>query len=150
MRNSLWQHSCISRTNNDLSHVRLLKVTTMEKSEESHEIEHAELIDMRTHLTVAMLAAAQLHRKTQHLPEAAHLQCYLDHSLKSLIDDVGKVDALIANVEIRQPASAEQRPHSPPLPLRWGFALLKHGTRALWGLAHHRQQTRLTALYLCR
>ncbi len=122
----------------------------MENSEERQIIEHSELIDMRTHLTVAMLAAAQLHRKIQHLPEAAHLQCYLDQSLKSLVNDIGKVDALIANVELHQPAPAEQRSHPLPLPLRWSFALLKHSARGLWGLFHHRQQTRLTALYLYR
>ena len=52
---------------------------------ESPVIEHTELIDMRTHLTVAMLAASQLNRRTKDLPEAAHLQEYLDQSLKSLV-----------------------------------------------------------------
>ncbi len=120
----------------------------MDNSEDGQVIEHSELIEMRTHLTVAMLAAAQLSRKTQHLPEAAHLQNYLDQSLKSLVTDVGKVDVLVTRVAVQQPARNETRPHPLPLSLRWGVALLKHGTRGLWGLLHHRQHARLTVLYL--
>lgn len=122
----------------------------MYDTEDSQVIEHSELIDMRTHLTVAMLAAAQLNRKTKHLPEAVHLQCYLEQSLKSLVDDVGKVDALVSQVEVHQPTRKEVHSHSLPLIVRWAIALLKHGTRGVWGLLHHRQQARLTALYLCR
>jgi len=122
----------------------------MDNSEDSQIIEHSELIDMRTHLTVAMLAAAQLSRKTQNLPEAAHLQCYLDQSLKSLVADVGKVDTLVTRVAVQGPARNESRSHSLPLSLRWGVALLKHGTRGVWGLLHHRQHARLTVLSLCR
>lgn len=122
----------------------------MNNSEERQAIEHSELIDMRTHLTVAMLAAAQLSRKTKQLPEAAHLQHYLDQSLKSLVEDVGKVDTLIAHAEVRQLARDEERPHTLPLPLRWGIALVRHSTRGVWGWLYHRQQTRLTALSLYR
>ncbi len=122
----------------------------MYDTEDSQVIEHSELIDMRTHLTVAMLAAAQLKRKTKDVPEAVHLQCYLEQSLKSLVDDVEKVDALVSQIEAHQPARKETRPNSLSLPIRWGIALLKHGTRGIWGLLHHRQQARLTALYLYR
>ncbi len=120
----------------------------MDNSEDDQIIEHSELIDMRTHLTVAMLAAAQLSRRTQHLPEAAHLQNYLDQSLKSLVADVGKVDVLVTRVAAQQPVRNEARSHPLPLSLRWGVALLKHGTRGVWGLLHHRQHARLAMLYL--
>jgi hypothetical protein len=114
------------------------------------EIEHAELIDMRTHLTVAVLAASQLHRKTKDLPEATHLQCYLDQSLKRLVDDVGKVDALIAHVEAQERRRVKaENPHGPKV-LRGLFALLKRGVH-VWGVCAQRwRYSRLTALYLYR
>lgn len=112
------------------------------------EIEHAELIDMRTHLTVAVLAASQLHRKTKNMPEAAHLQCYLDQSLKNLVDDVGKVDALIAQVEARERGRVKAKnPHGLRV-LRGLFALLKRGVHAWSACAQRWRYARLTALYL--
>ena len=65
-------------------------------------VEPTELIDMRTHLTVAMLASSQLDRKTRHVPDAPHLQGYLDQSLQSLVKDVERVDALVARVTEQQ------------------------------------------------
>ncbi len=96
--------------------------------------EHTELIDMRTHLTVAMLAASQLNRKTQHVEEATHLQCYLDQSLKSLVEDVGKVDALLAQVAEPAPMSVAQPSRRRwPLPLQLAFAFGKWcGNLYLW------------------
>ncbi len=114
------------------------------------EIEHAELIDMRTHLTVAVLAASQLHRKTKNMPEAAHLQCYLDQSLKNLVDDVGKVDALIMEVETRERAKAKaENPHGLKV-WRGPLALLKRGIH-VWGACAQRwRYSRVTAFYLYR
>lgn len=118
----------------------------MDETEESQSIEHTELIDMRTHLTVAMLAASQLTRKTQHLPEAVHLQGYLDQSLKSLVEDVGKVDALVAYVEDYTPAAVEaprhrRRPHL----FRWVGTVLKHGAHAFCSRTHRKHYTRIVA-----
>jgi hypothetical protein len=123
----------------------------MDDRECSQVVEHAELIDMRTHLTVAMLAAAQLNRKTQHLPEATHLQDYLDQSLKSLVTDVGKVDALVAQVAETAPAVAEQ-PHRRRLlrPLLWVRNGIKHGVNTVWAKMHQRRYTRLVAPSLYR
>lgn len=120
-------------------------------TEENTDVEHAELIDMRTHLTVAMLAASQLTRKTEHLPEAAHLQGYLDQSLKSLVEDVGKVDALVAQVEEVAPVTARARRLRR---LLWLFGWIgngqKHGTHAFYARLHHRHYTRLVAPSLYR
>jgi hypothetical protein len=63
--------------------------------------EHDELIDMRTHLTVAVLAAAQLRRTMKDLPEAARFDAYLDQALDSLVEDVRKIDTLVAQTEAR-------------------------------------------------
>jgi hypothetical protein len=113
---------------------------------DSQAIEHAELIDMRTHLTVAMLAAAQLNRKTQHLPEATYLQDYLDQSLKSLVTDVGRVDALVAQVEEYAPAIVEQpRRRRFPRLLRWMGHGIKHGAHTLYAKMHQRHYTRMVA-----
>ena len=123
----------------------------MNETVNSQAIEHAELIDMRTHLTVAMLAAAQLNRKTQHLPEAAHLQDYLDQSLKSLVTDVSKVDALVAYVEEYAPAVEEQR-HRRRLPrlLLWVRHGIRHGAHAFCAKMHQRHYTRIVAPSLYR
>ncbi|MHB8648242.1 MAG: hypothetical protein ACYDAR_20880 [Thermomicrobiales bacterium] len=123
----------------------------MYDTDESRVLEHPELIDMRTHLTVAMLAASQLTRKTQHLPEAAHLQEYLDQSLKSLVADVGRVDALVTQAEectaTAQTATVQRRI---PRSLRWGVALLQRATRGVCGRLHRTHAARLTMTYLYR
>src|SRR5947209_14376853 len=97
----------------------------MHHANESPAIEHTELIDMRTHLTVAMLAASQLNRRTKDLPEAAHLQGYLDESLKSLVEDVGRVDALMAHADacapVPQPAPRTGRL---PVPVRFTWRIV--------------------------
>ncbi|GEM_PF-6473151 len=123
----------------------------MYNTEDTQGIESPELIAMRTHLTVAMLAAAQLHRKTRHLPEAAHLQDYLDQSLKALVEDVGKVDALVTLTEACTAiAPAETVHRRMPRPLRWSITLLQRATHGFRGWIHRKQHARLTTLYLYR
>ncbi len=68
-------------------------------------IEHDELIDMRTHLTVAVLAAAQLRRTVKDVPEATRFDAYLDMALDNLAEDIRKVDALVAQTEAQAPIS---------------------------------------------
>ena len=70
-------------------------------TQEKPVIEHDELIDMRTHLTVAVLAAAQLRRTVKDVPEATRFDAYLDQALDNLVEDVRKVDALVAHTEAR-------------------------------------------------
>ena len=120
------------------------------ETDDNQGTEHSELIDMRTHLTVAMLAASQLNRKTQDLPAAAHLQDYLDQSLKSLVEDVGRVDALVAQVECA-PAVAEQPRHRMvPRLFRWVGNGLMHGAHSFCARLHHRHYTRIVAPSLYR
>ena len=122
-----------------------------EETMDSQAIEHAELIDMRTHLTVAMLAAAQLNRKTQHLPEAAHLQDCLDQSLKSLVMDVGKVDTLVAQVEEYAAAVVEQpRRRWLPRLLLWVGQGIRHGMHTFCAKMYQRHYTRIVAPSLYR
>ncbi|HEY8310042.1 MAG TPA: hypothetical protein VIG47_05765 [Gemmatimonadaceae bacterium] len=123
----------------------------IDETVDSQGIEHAELIDMRTHLTVAMLAAAQLNRKTQHLPEATHLQDYLEQSLKSLVTDVGKVDALVAHVEEYVPAAVKQPRHRRlPRLLLWVGHGIRHGAHTFCAKMHQRHYTRIVAPSLYR
>jgi hypothetical protein len=123
----------------------------MYETDDNQGTEHAELIDMRTHLTVAMLAASQLNRKTQHLPEAMHLQDYLDQSLKSLVEDVGKVDALVAQVEEGAPAAVGQpRRRMVPRLFWWARTGLMHGAHTFCARLHHRHYTRIVAPSLYR
>jgi hypothetical protein len=119
----------------------------MHETFESPVIEHSELIDMRTHLTVAMLAAAQMQRRTKDLPEAAHLQEYLDQSLKSLVEDVVRVDALVAQTGECAPARAKKPGRHLPRPLRWGVGMVTRSVSALCGWAHRRRIARLTMSY---
>ena len=114
---------------------------------ESPVIEHSELIDMRTHLTVAMLAAAQMQRRTKDVPEAAHLQCYLDQSLKSLVEDIVRVDALIAHADEHAPMQTANVSTLFPKPIRWTFGLVSRGVSGLYGWAHRRRIARLTMSY---
>lgn len=123
----------------------------MYETEESQGGEHSELLDMRTHLTVAMLAASQLNRKTYHLQEAAHLQEYLDQSLKSLVEDIGKVDALVAQVEECAPDVVKQLRRRGLVRLfQWVGNGMKHGVQAFCARLHHRHYTRIVAPSLYR
>ncbi|MGI8855279.1 MAG: hypothetical protein ACR2JW_05985 [Thermomicrobiales bacterium] len=119
----------------------------MHETHESPVIEHSELIDMRTHLTVAMLAASQLNRRTKDLPEATHLQGYLDQSLKSLVEDVVRVDALIAQADACAPATAATPTRHLPRPARWGLDIMRRSIGGFCGWAHRRRLTRITVSY---
>lgn len=100
--------------------------------------EHEELVEMRTHLTVAMLAAAQLRRATNAVPEAAHFDAYLQQALDSLRDDVRNVETLVSNAESESeprcarttgsvcPKQAVPRRRRLPLPLRLPVVLARH------------------------
>jgi hypothetical protein len=119
----------------------------MHETHESPAIEHSELIDMRTHLTVAMLAAAQLNRRTKDLPEAAHLQEYLDQSLKSLVEDVVRVDTLVAQTDECVPAAVGKPTHHLLKPIGWGLGIARRGIAGVCGFTHRRRIARLTMSY---
>lgn len=122
----------------------------MHDANESPGIEHTELIDMRTHLTVAMLAASQMNRRTKDQPETAHLQDYLDQSLKSLVEDVVRVDALVAQTDGCEPAAVEPAARHVLRPVQWAFGMVKRGITGICTRVHRRRYARLTALYLSR
>jgi hypothetical protein len=119
----------------------------MHETYESPVIEHAELIEMRTHLTVAMLAASQLNRRTKDVPEAAHLQEYLDQSLKSLVEDVVRVDALVSQTDTCTPARAEESTVGLLKPVRWGIGIIRRSIASLCDWGHRRRIVRLTMSY---
>ncbi len=126
-------------------------VIMIDETDNNQDAEHAELIDMRTHLTVAMLAASQLNRKTQHLPEVMHLQDYLDQSLKSLVEDVGKVDALVAQVEECAPPMVRQpRGHLVPRLFRWIGSSVMHGVHSFCVRLHYRRYSQVVAPLVSR
>lgn len=120
----------------------------MDDVNESVVIEHSELIDMRTHLTVAMLAASQLNRRTKGQPGAAHLQEYLDNSLRSLAEDVMRVDALVTQTDGDVPMIVEKSPRRIPKPVLWAIRAMGRGVSRFRTRASRRRFTRLTALYL--
>lgn len=119
----------------------------MYEEQEIPVLEHSELIDMRTHLTVAMLAASQLNRRTKDLPETAHLQTYLDQSLKSLVDDVVRVDALVAQTDEGVSAKQKRGSHRLAKPARWGFGIVKRCVCGFCEWIHRRRLVRLTVSY---
>lgn len=92
-----------------------------------------ELVEMRTHLTVAMLAAAQLRRATVAVPDAARFDGYLQQALADLRDDVRNVETLIVRTEAEpEPRCARATggvcplpPRRLPLPLRLPVSLAR-------------------------
>lgn len=69
-----------------------------------HMIEHSELTDMRTHLTVVMLASSQLRRKqATETGDTARLQDFLDHALTQLTEDVHRIETLLATTDETAP-----------------------------------------------
>lgn len=81
-----------------------------------HDQEYDELVLLRTHLTVALLAVSQLRRKHADTPQAARLSAYALDALMRMRDEMRHVDALIARLE-RQKATRDD--HLPlPFPHR--------------------------------
>jgi hypothetical protein len=66
------------------------------------EQEHDELVLLRTHLTVALLAVSQLRRKHADTSHAARLSAYALDALMRMRDEMKQIDALIARLEKRQ------------------------------------------------
>ena len=67
---------------------------------------YSELLDLRTHLTVAMLASSQLKRKAGQAEEFVRLHAYLTHSLVQLQSAIAGLESLGARVDQEQ----EQEP----------------------------------------
>jgi hypothetical protein len=105
-------------------------------------IEYDELVDMRTHLTVAVLAAAQLRRTSRGVPNAARFNCYLDQALSNLVDDVRKVDGLVAQTRAQAPVPEREaasangtKMQRAPLPVRLvraPFRLVRQAAGICW------------------
>lgn len=90
----------------------------MAKRKAEQEPKYTELLDMRTHLTVAILAAAQLKRKSPRADDLARLQDYLDGSLMLLQQDITGLESLVMHLQEEQPSPKPlPRPHR--FPPRW-------------------------------
>jgi hypothetical protein len=119
-------------------------------------MEYDELIDMRTHLTVAVLAAAQLRRTLRGVPNAARFDGYLDQALRDLVEDVRKVDGLIAQTRVQVPGPEREaasthgaRMQRAPLPVRLvcaPFHLVRKAVGICWRQAQRHVLTRPMAL----
>ncbi len=72
-------------------------------------IEYDQITDMRTHLTVALLAASQLRRRYKGLEAEQRLHGYLEDALTNLSQDIANVEALVT-------AFAEESAPVPPSP----------------------------------
>ena len=66
-----------------------------------HEHDYDELVLLRTHLTVALLAVSQLRRIHADTPKAARLSAYALEALVQMRDEIAQIDSLIARVERR-------------------------------------------------
>jgi len=58
---------------------------------------------VRTHLTVAMLAAQHLHRTHPHAESVAHLFTHLHTAHRQLIEDVRKIEAILEELQQTRP-----------------------------------------------
>jgi hypothetical protein len=64
-----------------------------------HDEDHDELVLLRTHLTVALLAVSQLRRKHAQTPHVARLSAYALDALMQMREQMAQVDRLIARLE---------------------------------------------------
>ncbi len=58
---------------------------------------------VRTHLTVAMLAAQHLHRTHPHAESVTHLFAHLHTAHRQLIEDVRKIEAILEELQHTHP-----------------------------------------------
>ncbi len=115
-------------------------------------IEYDELIDMRTHLTVAVLAAAHLRRALKDVPNATRFDGYLDQALNNLVEDVRKVDGLMAQTRaqalapVPEAASAHgtkmKKPRLLTRVIRAPFCLIRQVGALCWRQVQQRVLTR--------
>ncbi len=66
-----------------------------------HQDDHDELVLLRTHLTVALLAVSQLRRKHAGAPNVARLSAYALEALMRMREEMADVERLIARLEKR-------------------------------------------------
>lgn len=64
--------------------------------------EYDELVLLRTHLTVALLAVSQLQRKHRESPQAARLCAYALDALHQMRDEIAQIDRLIGALDSRR------------------------------------------------
>jgi hypothetical protein len=81
-----------------------------------HHEDHDELVLLRTHLTVALLAVSQLQRKHADSPQVARLSTFALDALLQMRAEMSHIDRLIARLERHQ---ATRDDHLPlPFPRR--------------------------------
>jgi len=98
----------------------IMKQKQKAKQAVDQETKYTELLDLRTHLTVAILAAAQLKRKSPQADDIARLQGYLDRSLIQLQQDIASLESLVVRLDKKQIALASAlAPRSRRFPPRW-------------------------------
>jgi len=98
-----------------LAGARMIQKATQKADPET---KYTELLDVRTHLTVAILAAAQLKRKSPHTDDIARLQGYLDRSLVQLQQDITGLESLVVHLG-EEPAAPVPLPRPRRFPPRW-------------------------------
>ena len=111
-----------------------------------HEEKYTELLDLRTHLTVAILASSQLKRKGPKADELLRLHSYLDQSLAQLQDDITSLESLVDRLDDDLPPPVARRRR---LPTHWiGMAaiFLASKLRQCWQPARPRVITMRQAL----
>lgn len=69
--------------------------------------EHEELVAIRTQLTIATLAVAQLQRRHAHSGDAARLLAHIDTALQRITREARRVDTLLAHLEDRAAIEAD-------------------------------------------
>lgn len=110
------------------------KQNATQKAEQ--EAKYAELLDARTHLTVAILAAAQLKRRNAQGEDVMRLYDYLDRSLAQLQQDIVNLESLILCLQEAQPAPLPRSHRFPPRWVGMGIVFLAAKLRQSFVLPH--------------
>lgn len=71
------------------------------------------LIDLRSHLTVAALAVAQLHRRHGDSADIDRLCSYAEHAITQIKEDIANIEAMLwQNESHHEPSPTLLRPHN--------------------------------------
>lgn len=89
-----------------------------------NEQDYVELLDLRTHLTVALLASSQLKRKSAQTDEFVRLYCYLDRSLMQMQGDITELESLVRRLQDEQHPAVSRARRFPPQWIGMGLVFL--------------------------
>ena len=101
-----------------------------------NEQDYIELLDLRTHLTVALLASSQLKRRSARTDELARLHSYLERSLMQMQGDITELESLVQRLQDEQHLSVSRPRRFPPQWIGMGLVFLAAKVRRNFAPRH--------------